>query len=90
MYFLIYTNCTVYQQNKPREGQAGGGGKKIISFITALDGNDQVKFTEYEGDTPICWNWAKDPKIFYLEADDTVSVLQLLKSRSGVIWVEQV
>jgi rRNA processing protein Krr1/Pno1 len=55
---------------KPRKGQAGKVGDKIISFITALDGNDQVKFTEYEGDTPVCWKRVKDPKIYYLEADD--------------------
>ena len=49
-------------------------GDKIISFITSLDGNDQVKFTEYEGDTPVCWKRFKDPKIYYLEADDPAPV----------------
>ena len=49
-----------------------------------MDGNDLVKFTQYEGDTPICWNWAENPKIFYLEADDAVSVLLVLKFSPGV------
>ena len=51
-----------------------------------------MKFTKYEGDTPVCWNWAENPKMYYLEADNTdiVSALLYFFCEAGVVCVDHV
>ena len=41
---------------------------KMISFLTSLEDEDEVKFIKYEGQTPEVWSSSKNPKMYCLEA----------------------
>jgi rRNA processing protein Krr1/Pno1 len=41
---------------------------KMISFLTSLEDEDEVKFIKYEGQTPKVWASSKNPKMYCLEA----------------------
>ena len=62
---------------KPRHSVYSGRKDKQLSFITFLNGSDDVVFKRYEGIPPSNWDLKEDDVLYYLEACQPVKAFTL-------------